>query len=73
MDRKIKNFGSIAKMKAEEKAGGNLEIEFFICFYLLFSNVARLSEAKMHFETNINDAVFGKRFYIVGIIPERPW
>lgn len=35
MDRKIKNFGSIAKMKAEEKAGGNLEIEF-ICFYLLF-------------------------------------
>lgn len=47
MDRKIKNFGSIAKMKAEEKAGGNLEIEFFICFYLLFSNVARLSEAKI--------------------------
>lgn len=73
MDRKIKNFGSIAKMKAEEKAGGNLEIEFFICFYLLFSNVARLSEAKMYFETNINDAVFGKRFYIVGIIPGQPW
>lgn len=59
MDRKIKNFGSIAKMKAEEKAGGNLKIEFFICFYLLFSNVARLSEAKMHFETNINDAANG--------------
>lgn len=72
MDRKIKNFGPI-KMKAEEKAGGNLEIEFFICFYLLFSNVARLSEAKMHFGTNINDAVFGKRFYIVGIIPGQPW
>lgn len=72
MDRKIKNFGPI-KMKAEKKAGGNLEIEFFICFYLLFSNVARLSEAKMHFETNINDAVFGKWFYIVGIIPGQPW
>lgn len=69
MDRKVKNFGR----KQREKQRGNLEIESFLCFYLLFSNIAHLSEAKMHFETNINDAVFGKRFYIVGIIPGQSW
>lgn len=47
------------------KNGGNLEIEFFICF--LFTIFKHLSEVEMHFESNINDAVFGKRFYIVEI------
>lgn len=49
------------------KNGGNLEIGFFICF--LFTIFKHLSEVEMHFESNINDAVFGKRFYIVEIIP----